>query len=77
LEQKKQELKDFMTRRITHLIEEQKRRSKIFKYRNFDVEAKRKLEEPQKSDSPVFDTEEVLSRNPRKEFQQRKVTKTT
>jgi hypothetical protein len=27
LEQKKQELKDFMTRRIVHLIEEQKNRS--------------------------------------------------
>jgi hypothetical protein len=31
LEQKKQELKDFMTRRITHLIEEQENRVKLFK----------------------------------------------
>jgi hypothetical protein len=31
LEQKKQELKDFMTRRITHLIEEQENRAKLFK----------------------------------------------
>jgi hypothetical protein len=77
LEQKKQELKDFMTRRITHLIEEQKRRSQIFNTSNSDVEAKRTLEDPQKIELPIFDTEEVLSRNPRKEFQQREVTKTT
>jgi hypothetical protein len=77
LEQKKQELKDFMTRRIAHLIEEQKRRSQIFNTSNSDVEAKRTLEDPQKIELPIFDTEEVLSRNPRKEFQQREVTKTT
>jgi hypothetical protein len=46
LEQKKQELKDFMTRRIMHLIEEQKKRSKIFNTSNSDVEAKRTLEDP-------------------------------
>jgi hypothetical protein len=34
LEQKKQELKDFMTRRITHLIEEQKNISKLFNTRD-------------------------------------------
>jgi hypothetical protein len=77
LEQKKQELKDFMTRRIAHLIEEQKSRSQIFNTSNSDVEAKRTLEDPQKIELPIFDTEEVLSRNPRKEFQQREVTKTT
>ena len=65
-----------MTRRITHLIEEQKRRSQIFNTSNSDVEAKRTLEDPQKIDLPIFDTEEVLSRKPRKEFQQREVTKT-
>jgi hypothetical protein len=37
-EQKKKELKDFMTRRIAHLIEEKNNRSKIFKTRNLDVE---------------------------------------
>jgi hypothetical protein len=37
LEQKKQELKDFMTRRITHLIEEQKNRSKLFNTKYPDV----------------------------------------
>jgi hypothetical protein len=77
LEQKKQELKDFMTRRIVHLIEEQKNRSQIFNISNSDVEAKRTIEDPQKIELPIFDTEEVLSRNPRKDFQQREVTKTT
>jgi hypothetical protein len=47
LEQKKQDLKDFMTRRIMHLIEEQKRRSQIFNISNSDVEAKRTLKDPQ------------------------------
>jgi hypothetical protein len=37
LEQKKQELKDFMTRRITHLTEEQGNISKLFRTRNLDV----------------------------------------
>jgi hypothetical protein len=77
LEQKKQELKDFMTRRITHFIEEQKSRSQIFNISNSDVEAKRTLEDPQKIELPIFDTEEVLSRNPKKDFPQHKVTKTT
>jgi hypothetical protein len=77
LEQKKQELKDFMTRRIVHLIEEQKRRSQIFNIRNSDVESKRTLEDLQKIELPIFDTEEVLSRNPRKDFSQHEVTKTT
>ena len=43
LEQKKQELKDFMTRRIVHLIEEQKSRSQMFNTRKRDVKAKRTL----------------------------------
>jgi hypothetical protein len=37
LEQKKQELKEFMTRRITHLIEEQKNKLKLFNTRDPDV----------------------------------------
>jgi predicted phage tail protein len=77
LEQKKQELKDFMTKRIVHLIEEQKSRSQIFNTSNSDVEAKRTLEDPQKIELPIFDTEEVVSRNLRKKFQQCEVTKTT
>jgi hypothetical protein len=76
LEQKKQELKNFMTRRIAHLIEEQKRRSQIFNISNSNVEAKRTLEDPHKIELPFFDIEEVLSRNPRKDLQQREVTKT-
>jgi hypothetical protein len=46
LEQKKQELKYFMTRRITHLIEEQENRSKLFNTRNPDVKDTRTLEDP-------------------------------
>jgi hypothetical protein len=37
LEQKKQELKDLMTRRIAHLIEEQENRSKLFNTRDLDI----------------------------------------
>jgi hypothetical protein len=45
LEQMKQELKDFMTRRIAHLIEEQKRRLHIFNISTSDVTDKRRLED--------------------------------
>ena len=76
LEQKKQELKDFMTRRIAHLIEEQKSRSQIFNTSNSDVEAKRTLEDPQEIELRILDKEEVLHKNPRKNFQQCEVTKT-
>jgi hypothetical protein len=76
LEQKKQELKDFMTRRIAHLIEEQENRSKLFNTSNPDVEAARTLEDPQKTEVPTPDKDEVLSRNPREESQQREVTMT-
>jgi hypothetical protein len=38
LEKKKQELKDFMTRNITHLIAEQENKSKLFKTRDLDVD---------------------------------------
>ena len=66
-----------MTRRIAHLIEEQKSRSQIFNTSNWDVKAKRTLEDPQEIKLPIPGTEEVLPRNPRKEFQQHDVTKTT
>jgi hypothetical protein len=66
LKQKKKELKDFMTRRIAHLIEEQERRSQIFNASNLDVKAKRMLEDPHNIELPIPDKEEVLSRNPRK-----------
>jgi hypothetical protein len=76
LEQKKKELKEFMTRRIVHLIDEQESRSQIFNTRIPDVKAKRTLEDPQKIELPIPDIEEVLSKSPRKEFQQCEVTKT-
>jgi hypothetical protein len=74
LEQKKQELKDFMTRRITHLIEEQTNKSKLFNTRDLDVEVARTLEDPQKIEVPISDKEEVSPSNLRKESQQREVT---
>jgi hypothetical protein len=77
LDQKKQELKYFMTRRIAHLIEEQENRSKLFNTRNLDVEATRTLEDSQETEVPISDKEEVLPLSHRREYQQRKVTKTT
>jgi hypothetical protein len=74
LEQKKQELKDFMTRRIAHLIEEQENRAKLFKTRDLDVEVGSTLEDPQKTEVPIPDTDEVLPLISRKESQQREVT---
>jgi hypothetical protein len=46
LEQKKQELMEFMTRRITYLMEEQENISQLLKTRDLDFEAIRALEEP-------------------------------
>jgi hypothetical protein len=37
-----------MTRRITHLIEEHKNRSKLFNTRDSDVKVARTLDDPQK-----------------------------
>jgi hypothetical protein len=74
LEQKKQELKDFMTRRIAHLIEEQEKRSKLFKTRNLDVEVERTQEDSQNNEAPTPDIEELFPLNPMKESQQREVT---
>jgi hypothetical protein len=74
LEQKKQELKDFMTRRITQLIEEQENRSKLLRTRDLDVEVARTQEDLQKTEVPIPDREEVLPLNLRKESQQREVT---
>jgi hypothetical protein len=71
LEQKKQELKDFMTRRIKHLIEEHENRAKLFKTRDLDVEVGITLEDPQKSEVPILDIDEVL---PLKKSHQREVT---
>jgi hypothetical protein len=45
LEQKKQELRDFMARRITHLLEEQEDQSKLLRTRDVDVEFERTQED--------------------------------
>jgi hypothetical protein len=74
LEQKKKELKYFMTRRIAHLIEEQKNRLKLFKTKDLDVEVGRTLEDPQKTEVPILDIDEVLPLISRKQSQQREVT---
>jgi hypothetical protein len=63
-----------MTRRITHLIEEHKNRSKLLNTRNLDVEVARTLEEPLKIEVPILDEEEGLPLNLRKESQQCEVT---
>jgi hypothetical protein len=55
LEQKKQELKDFMTRRITYLIEEQENRSNLFNTRNPEVKAARTLEDSHETKVPISD----------------------
>jgi hypothetical protein len=46
LEQQKQELKEFMTRRMAHLIEEQKNKSKLFNTRDPNFKVGRTLEDP-------------------------------
>jgi hypothetical protein len=63
-----------MTRRIAQLIEEQENRSKLFHTRDPDVEATRTLEDPQKTEVPIPDKEEILPLSPRREPQQRAVT---
>jgi hypothetical protein len=60
LEQKKQELIEFMTRRIAFLMEEQENRSKLLNTRDLDVEAIRALEEAKKIKIPNPYDEGVL-----------------
>jgi hypothetical protein len=74
LEQQKHELKEFMTRRITHLIAEQENISKLFNTRDPDVKVERTLEDQQNTEVLIPDKEKVLPSNPRKESQQRVVT---
>jgi hypothetical protein len=74
LEQQRQELKDFMTRRIAQLIEEQENRSKLYHTRNPDVKVIRTPEDSQKTEVSISDKEEMLYLNPKKEPQQREVT---
>jgi hypothetical protein len=60
LEQQRQELTDFMTRRIAQLIEEQENRSKPLIVRGPDVEAERMSEGSQKTEAHVPEKEELL-----------------
>jgi hypothetical protein len=69
LEKNNQELNDFMTRRITHLIEEQENRSKLLRTRILDVEVEILQEDSQTSRTPKPYREEVLLSNPMKESQ--------
>jgi hypothetical protein len=43
---------EFMTRRITYLMEEKENRSKLLNTRDLDVEAITTLDEPQKTERP-------------------------
>jgi hypothetical protein len=72
LEQKKKELRDFMARRIAHLLEEQEDKSKILRTRYLVVEDERtqedlKLFSIQDSRTPTPEREEVLPSNPMKD----------
>jgi predicted phage tail protein len=60
LEQQKQELTNFMTRRITQLIEEQENKLKLFDTQSLDVKVARALEDSQKIAIFVSNIEEVL-----------------
>jgi hypothetical protein len=79
LEQKKKELRDFMARRIAHLLEEQEDQSKLLRTRDLDVEVERTQEDLkhlsiQESRAPTPEREEVLPSNPMKDPPQCKVT---
>jgi hypothetical protein len=63
-----------MARRITHLIEEHEKISKLFRTRDLDFEVERTQEGSQKTEAPTLDREEVMPLNPRKESQQCEVT---
>jgi hypothetical protein len=58
-----------MTRRITHLIEEQENMSKLFRTRDLGVDAER----TQENRALTPDIEEVLPLNPMGDHQQREV----
>jgi hypothetical protein len=74
LEHKKQELMEFMTRRIAYLMEEKENRSKLLNTRDLDVEAIRALEEPHKTEIPNPYDEGVLPLDLKKESQHHEVT---
>jgi hypothetical protein len=74
LRQKKQELMEFMTRRIAYLMEEQENRSLMLNTRNLDVKAIRASEEPRKIKISNPYDEGVLPLDLRKDPRQREVT---
>jgi hypothetical protein len=72
LEHKKKELRDFMARRIVHLLEEQENQSKLLKTKYMDIEVERTQEDwrhlsIQESREPTPEREEVLPLNPMKD----------
>jgi hypothetical protein len=71
LEKQRQELRDFMTRRIAQLIEERENRSRVLDPRNLDDEVDRTLEEPQRIEKYVG---QVIPVDLKKESQHCKVT---
>jgi hypothetical protein len=73
-EQKKQELMEFMTRRIAYLMEEQEKISKLVNTKDMDVKGIRELEEPQKTEVPNPYNEGVLPLDLKEESQHREVT---
>ena len=74
LEQKKQELMEFMTGMITYLMEEQENKSNPLNTKELDVEAIRALEEQHKIEIPNPYNEGVFPLDLKKESQHRKVT---
>jgi hypothetical protein len=71
LKQQRQELRDFMTRRIAQLIEERKNRSRVLDPKNLDDEADRMLEAPWRTEKYVG---QVIPVDLKKEFQHCEVT---
>jgi hypothetical protein len=79
LEQKKQELRDVIARRITHLLEEHEDKSKLLRDKDLPVEVERtqedlKLLSIQESRAPTLEREEVLPSNPMNDPLQCEVT---
>jgi hypothetical protein len=79
LEENKKELRDFMAKRIAHLLEEQENQSKLLRTKNLNVEIERtqvdlKHLSVQESRAHAPYREELLALNPTKYHQQREVT---
>jgi hypothetical protein len=64
LEQKKQELKAFVARRIAHLIEEREDNAKLFRYQDLNVRAERVQEQESRAPTPEPMKEETPILNP-------------